>query len=178
MSDISPAAAVYRNDIAAVREYVRDHRVPAELHHGPVVNRRHEEMARLMAMGYSRKQIAEIMGCSYQHVCIVARSPMFRNKVEELGVKRDTYAAKLRARLDVLADDALDEFEHALTSTDEEMRFKAASKIVDKVFDGQKRDAPVDVNVQINNMAGEFESVNDAAKRMESIIAAERKVTK
>lgn len=69
---------------------------------------RHREIARLMCVGFSSKQIAELLGIHSQTVYLVKNSPAFQSMLSELSAGRDADAMRLNTKLRMLAAQGLD----------------------------------------------------------------------
>jgi hypothetical protein len=118
----------------------REERV-VELHTKPygsvrLMGTKHLKVAQMRAEGLSTREVAEALGMGYDSVLVICRSPQFKAKLREIMDKTDEEVAKIRARMVLLGDDSLDEFERVLDvgsgeSISPELKVKVASKVLD-----------------------------------------------
>ena len=112
---------------------------------------RHNQIARLTALGWNHRQIAEKLGMSETQISVVSRSPLFKSVVEEIsrgietGVKRalDTLAEAAPKAADKLVD-ILD------APQDQRMAKEVAVEILKASGASRNHDSPVGVTVNIN----------------------------
>lgn len=100
---------------------------------------RQEEAARMIALGYTNKDIAETLGYSYNYVSILKRNPGVQKKARELADARDTSASDMKERIERGAQSALgfllrvldpDSAEYAVTKPSTKIR--AAQDLLDR----------------------------------------------
>lgn len=102
-----------------------------------------------MSMGVGNKTIAEMMGYSPQMVSIVRNSKVTREKLGELGERKDAEVVGFTTRLKKYADEALDIMGEIMNNemTPESVRVSAAKDILDRAGHGAIRRLSVGIGV-------------------------------
>ena len=79
---------------------------------------RHHEIARLLTLGLSNKEIAQQLGLDPSTISQVKSSPLLRAKVEELSQGRDENTKDIRASFEDLAPQAIEALQTMVRNED------------------------------------------------------------
>lgn len=103
---------------------------------------RHYAILDLVLLGHGPKEIAEVLGITPQSAGMVINAPLFQDELARRRVVQNgqtdqvAFDAKIRAKqlLGQLSVRAVEVHEELLESSDESVRQRSASKILDEVF--------------------------------------------
>ena len=79
---------------------------------------RHHEIARLLTLGFSNKEIAQQLGLDPSTISQVKQSPLLRAKVEELSQGRDENTKDIRTSFENLAPQAIEALQTMVRNED------------------------------------------------------------
>jgi len=101
---------------------------------------KHHEIIRLIVLGYSNKEIAEVIGCTPQTVSLTRNSEICKRKIEELRSRRDEEAVNVLETLEREAPKALEllmDVRSGKLSDDIKLRVKVAQDLLSRAGYGQ-----------------------------------------
>jgi len=101
---------------------------------------RHHQMARLLLLGYTNKEVAEVLGCTPQNVSDVRNSPVFQEKMAVLRDAADDEAVDVIGQMKKDAGKSLrilEQMRDGELTQDAKLRAQVAQDLLDRAGYGK-----------------------------------------
>ena len=116
---------------------------------------KHNQLARLLALGWSKRAAAEKLGMGEGQVSIISRSPLFQSVVVELTSDIDKGVKKALNTLAEAAPRAAEALVHIMekpTNGDQKIQKEASVEILKGAGASRSYEAPVGVTINISDV--------------------------
>jgi len=133
---------------------------------------RHKEIARLVLVGHRPVDIAEQIGISQTALSIIMNSPIFKDHLQKLSMKRDKKAFEIKDRLEDIAHEATELLNRVMMGEEGasiNARARVAQDILDRAGYG-KTSIQRNENVNITLNANKIEELKKKRAEMLSAI--------